>query len=79
MGITFEVLSMSGKIPFEKERLIIGKSLVLQMIWLLIFSICDGMLLGPVDLLVLISLITNTASFSVVGFRINELSAESWR
>ena len=38
------------------------------MIWLLVFSICVGMLLGPVDLLVFISLITDNTSFSEAGF-----------
>ena len=46
------------------------------MIWLLIFSIYVGILLGPVDFLVLISLITDLTSFSEAGFRENELSTD---
>ena len=44
----------------------------MQIIWLLIFSIWVDMLLGPVDFLVFISLITDMTSFLVAGFRKNE-------
>ena len=37
------------------------------MIGLLIFSICVAMLLGPIDLLAFISLITDMTSFSEAG------------
>ena len=43
------------------------------MILLLIFSICDRVLLGPIDLLVFISLITDMTSFLVAGFKKNEI------
>ena len=49
------------------------------MICLLIFSICVVMLFRPVDLLVFISLIRDMTSFSVAGFRKNELGTEPWR
>ena len=68
MGITFEVLSRSRKIPFEKE-ILIREVRGLQMILLFIFSICIGMLLGHIDLLAFTSLITDMTSFLVAGFR----------